>query len=217
MQTLYKLTDEHGYTRRGEDNQCLWGEGVSHSGTGKGGLCSSGVIHAYTHPLLAVFLNPIHAGFSEPRLWEAEGVVKFSDNYLKVGCVTLRTIREITLPVVTTEQRVKFAILCAKKVCKSKEWNSWADRWLSGEDRTASAAWAARAAEAARSAWAAAEAARAAAEAARAAEAERAAEAAWAAWAAARAAEAAWAARAARAAEASLPLDLIALAEEAVS
>jgi len=40
------------------------------------------------------------------------------------------------LPRVTTEQRVKFAILCAKAVYKDEAFNLWADRWLSGDDRT---------------------------------------------------------------------------------
>lgn len=44
------------------------------------------------------------------------------------------------LPRVTIEQRVKFAILCAKAVYKEEAFNLWADRWLSGEDRTLEAA-----------------------------------------------------------------------------
>ncbi len=40
------------------------------------------------------------------------------------------------LPRVTTEQRVKFAILCAKAVYKDEAFNLWADGWLSGDDRT---------------------------------------------------------------------------------
>lgn len=175
MTTLYKLTDQDGYTRRNYDNACLWGENVSHSGTGKGELCGPGYIHAYTHPLLAVLLNPIHADLPAPRLWEAEGEIAKSDRGLKVGCVTLKTIREMPLPVVTTEQRVRFAILCAKAVYTDAAWLAWANGWLDGTDRTERAARAARvAAEAA--AWA--------------------------------AEAAAWAAK---------PIDLIAIAEEAVS
>ena len=174
---LYKLTDESRQTH----NNTQWGAGVTHSGTGEGELCGPGWIHAYTHPLLAVLLNPVHVGFKKPRLWEAEGEVARTDHGLKVGCLSLTTLCELPLPVITTTQRVRFAILCAKEVCKNKQWNAWADAWLSGKDRTKESA-RARAAEAAR-AWAAAEAAEAA-------------------WAAAEAAEAAWAARAWAAAEA---------------
>ena len=196
-QKLYKLTDENGMTR----DETQWGPGATHSGTGAGGLCGPGYIHAYEHPLLAVLLNPIHANFRNPRLWEATGEIALRDGHLKCGCVSLTTLREIPVPKITAEQCVRFAILCAKQVFRDTAYTAWADKWLSGEDR---------------SAWAAAEAARAAAEAARA----EAAEAAWAAaeawaaeaWAAEAAARAWAAARAARAAD----IDLIAIAEEAI-
>ena len=196
MATLYKLTRQDNTTSGGTTLE--WGAGVSHTATGPGTLlCSPDVIHAYTHPLLAVLLNPIHADYQNPKLWRCEGDVVADDHGLKVGVKTLTTIEEIPLPIVTAEQRVKFAILCAKQVCKDEKWNTWADKWLSGEDRTEAAAaeWAAEAAE-----WAA-EAAAAAAVAAEAAE----------------AAEAGWAAEAAVAAAARAPIDLIALAEQAVS
>ncbi len=159
MIKLYKLTDRDGQTWGGTQ----WGPGVSHSGTGEGELCGWGWIHAYEHPLIAVLMNPIHAKFKNPRLWEAEGEVGLRDGQIKCGCKTLTTIREIPLPSITTEMRVRFAIMCAKEVCADLPWNAWADKWLSGEDRSeaaagaaAEAAWAARAARAARAAEAAA-------------------------------------------------------------
>ena len=136
MIKLYKLTDRDGQTWNGTQ----WGPGMSHSGTGEGELCGPGWIHAYEHPLIAVLLNPIHANFENPRLWEAEGEVGLRDGQLKCGCRTLTTIREIPLPSITTEMRVRFAILCAKEVYACLSWNAWADRWLSGEDRTQAAA-----------------------------------------------------------------------------
>jgi hypothetical protein len=137
---LYKLTTQDGYTRKGCGNQCLWGENITHSGTGIGDLCGPGYIHAYTHPKLAVVLNPIHANVTNPLLWVCEGEVVKEDSGLKVGCVSLTTLRRIELPVVTLEQRVRFGILCAKEVCANPEWVQWADNWLSGKDRTASSA-----------------------------------------------------------------------------
>lgn len=133
---LYKLTDGDGKTR----NNTQWGPGVSHSGTREGGLCGPGWIHAYEHPLIAVLLNPIHADFKSPRLWEAEGEIAIRDGQLKCGCATLTTILEITLPEITAEMRARFAILCVKDVCACSAWNAWADKWLSGEDRSAEAA-----------------------------------------------------------------------------
>ena len=136
MSTLYKLTNGDGQTRGGTQ----WGPGMSHSGTGEGGLCGPGWIHAYEHPLIAVLLNPIHADLKNPRLWEAEGEIAIRDGQLKCGCTTLTTIREIPLPKITTEMRVRFGILSSKEVCAHRGYNAWADKWLSGEDRSAAAA-----------------------------------------------------------------------------
>ena len=140
MAKLYKLTDGDGKTLNGTQ----WGPGVSHSGTGEGGLCGPGWIHAYEHPLIAVLLNPTHANFQNPRLWEAEGEVGLRDGQLKCGCKTLTTVREIPLPSITTEMRVRFAILCAREAATAdaawKEWEAWADRWLSGGDRSGASA-----------------------------------------------------------------------------
>jgi hypothetical protein len=215
MTKLYKLTDENGQSY----GKTQWGEGVTHSGTGQGRLCGPGWVHAYTSPLLAVLLNPIHAKFPKPKLWEAEGEVGLTDHGLKVGCKTLTTLREIPLPAITDVQRVTFAILCVKAVCSEKSWNAWADDWLNGKNRTASAAAraarAARAAQAAAEAWAAeetAEAAEAAAEAWAAEETAEAAEAAAWAWAAEE--TAAWAA--ARAAARAADVDLESLATQAI-
>ncbi|MDR5729422.1 MAG: hypothetical protein RB191_18570 [Terriglobia bacterium] len=159
----YKLTDENGQTK----GPTQWGEGVTHTAPGTGNLCSSGWIHTYSHPLLAVLLNPIHAEFQTPRLWECEvsGATR-DDKGLKQGWASVTTVREIPLPKISVEQRARFAILCAKAVHRRPTFLLWADRWLSGEDRSSATAWA----------WA-----------------------------------AAWAAE-----EAADPIDLIALAEEAV-
>ena len=210
---LFKLTDANGRTK----NDTQWGDGKSHKTIGPGiSLCTKDVIHAYRDPLLAVLMNPIHGQFSDPQLWEAEGDV-VTDDGTKVGCKLLTTLRQIDLPDVTTEQRVRFAILVAKEVYTDVEFVKWADLWLSGDDRSKSAA-----ESAARAAWAAwaARAARAAAESAE--------SAAWAAWAesAARAAARAAAESAARAAARAAAwaaesacaelLDLIAIAHKAM-
>lgn len=133
---LYKLTNEHGKTQ----NDTQWGPGVTHTGTGEGGFCGPGWIHAYENPLIAVFMNPMQADFKNPRLWEAEGEVGLRDSQLKCGCKTLTTVREIPLPEITTEMWVRFGILCAKEVHECSTWNAWADKWLSGEDRSAASA-----------------------------------------------------------------------------
>ena len=152
---LYKLTDEYDQTY----NHTQWGEGVTHESTGEHGLCGFGWIHAYTDPLLAVLHNPIHGDFANPHLWEAEGEIGLTDHGMKVGCRKLTTIRRIELPAVTTEQRVRYGILCAMEVCTDATWRRWAENWLSGLDRSketaAEEAEAARPAAAEAAAWAA--------------------------------------------------------------
>lgn len=145
---LYKLTDSAGYTRREKYNECQWGEGVSHSADSreKATLCGPGVIHAYTSPLLAILLNPIHANLDKSLLllWEAEGDVVARD-WDKVGVLTLTTLKQISAPVITTEVRVTFGILCAQEVCEDAAWNKWSADWLSGKDRSSESARTARA------------------------------------------------------------------------
>jgi len=137
---VYKLTDENDRTHG--DTQ--WGENVTHEAPGTGDLCSSGWIHCYTDPLLAVLLNQIHRNFQNPNLWEAEadGATK-EDHGLKLGVQKLTTLRRMPVPDVTREQRVRFGILCAKQVYRDVDWNFWADGWLSGRDRSREAAGAA--------------------------------------------------------------------------
>ena len=136
MTRLYKLTDRKHQTK----NATQWGENVTHEASGKGNLCGPGWLHAYTDPLLAVLLNPIHASLSDPVLWEAKGKVGKTDHGLKVGCVKLTTLRIIPLPEITTEQRVRFAIFCALEVCQEPAFVKWAENWLSGKDRSKKAA-----------------------------------------------------------------------------
>ena len=147
---LYKLTDEKGRTRGGMQ----WGPGVTHKATGKGTeLCSDGWIHAYEHPLIAVLMNPQHANFVNPRLWEAEGEIGVRDGNLKCGAKELTTVREIPMPQLSVEQLVEVAIKVSLHVYTEPAWKTWAESWLVGENRTEQAARAASEA----AAWAASE------------------------------------------------------------
>ena len=187
---LYKLTDQNMKTY----DDCQWTIGVKRVAPGAGPLCSGAYLHAYTDPLLAVLLNPIHADFAQPRLFLAEGAVEKTDRGLKVGCTELTITEELPPPPISMTQRVAFGILAAKAVYTNPDWTRWADAWLDGSDRTTLAARAAR--------WAAAEAAE------------------WAAMEAAEAATGEWAAEAARwAAKACTPgrtLDLVMIAASAM-
>jgi len=130
---VYKLTDQNMQTHYG----CQWTLGVEKTTDGSGELCSSGWLHAYTDPLLAVLLNPIHADIDNPRMFIAEASGKSkSDHGLKVGYTSMKLVEEMPVPDVTSERRVRFAILCAKEVRRNKKWNAWANKWLSGKDRS---------------------------------------------------------------------------------
>jgi len=149
---IYKLTCEKDQTYL--DTQ--WGEGVTHTVDGQGKLCTAHWIHAYRDPVLAVMMNPIHGNYDgDAHLWQCEGEVGLDDG-TKLGCTSLTTLARVELPVVTTEQRVRFGILCARAVCRNATFTAWSDAWLSGQDRSAraaeAAAEAARAADAARAA-----------------------------------------------------------------
>ena len=147
----FKLTNENGQSRNGMQ----WGEGVTHRIELKEGqklkLCTDTCLHFYEDKHVAILLNPLHSNFNESNmlLWEAEipdEIEWISDNKSKAGCTQLTTIRQIEKPVFTKNQKVYFAILCAKEVCEDKSWNAWADKWISGEDRTEKSAAAACAA-----------------------------------------------------------------------
>jgi hypothetical protein len=134
---LFKLTNENMSTYLG----CQWEIGKAKTTNGNGKLCGPGWLHAYESPLLAVLHNPVHAGYQNPRLFEAEssGRIK-KDGQMKCGVTRLTLVKEIKIPEVTIIQRIAYGILCAKEVCKDKSWNKWANNWLNGKDRSALAA-----------------------------------------------------------------------------
>ncbi len=118
MATLYKLTDEDGYTRRNEYNQMKWSVGqtnVVHEPGTK--LCSNQVIHAYLDPYLAVLFNSQHADFipGKMRLFKARGVIVAADSIQKVGVKSLEILEELEVPTLTVEQKraIGIAILIA--------------------------------------------------------------------------------------------------------
>lgn len=205
---VIKLTDADGYTRRDEPGETLWlPMGTRPPRLAGTGLCATGVYRAYRTPHIAAFMDCIHTCLLPGgRAWWAETPEIVTDDGVKIGCHELMLVEPAELPTISTAARVRAVIYCYRP-SEVPAWNEWAERWLSGKDRTAEAATAeARAvARAARAAaweaedkWAAAQAAE---------------------WAARAAAEAAWAteaaSRAARAAE--LPLDLDEIIQRAIA
>ena len=136
----YKLTDANARTH----DSCQWGIGITHEATEPGvQMCTNQVIHWYTDPLLAVFANPIHANYNPARLWECEVGEKVNGDALKSASKSVTTLRELPLPVISTEQRVEIAIRLVLPKCRNKKWLAWATKWLKGSDRTNAAAYAA--------------------------------------------------------------------------
>jgi hypothetical protein len=159
-----KLTDENGKTRAGEDSELQWGPGVRHEASGPLAICSNG-LHYYQDSIserraiaLALLRNPADANFANPHAWRCVPAGEVVVDTLKCCSRGLTTVEGVSLPVVTTEQRVEVAIRCALAVCEDGAWRAWAENWLNGTDRTAAAAraaWAAARAAAEAAAWAA--------------------------------------------------------------
>lgn len=87
-------------------------------------------------PLLAVLISPVPAGQARMfhiNCWNVAVDPKQPQAYT--------VIKEIEgLPAVSTEQRLRFALLVAKETCADKDFRRWADLWLAGADRGAAAA-----------------------------------------------------------------------------
>ena len=145
MTKLYKLTDQNMQTY----GRFQWELGVSSPPLPAiGDMCSGNYYHAYKGKLTAVIMNRSHANIKNPRMFIGEGDIA-SDDGTKVGVSSLVLLEEIRLPVITTDQIIAFAIMCAKEVYNEKFWTKWSDNWLYGNNRTAESAVAAEAAEAA--------------------------------------------------------------------
>jgi hypothetical protein len=102
---------------------------------------SNGVINAYRTPEDAVFFDCIHGKYLEAShlFWECEGAVVV-DKGTKLGVESITLIRRISAPELTVEYRLTRAINAARGVFSDPEWVAWADKWLSGEDRSAASA-----------------------------------------------------------------------------
>jgi hypothetical protein len=140
---IYKLTDNGGYTRRGQIGETKWEIGKTITATGAGhALCTDGVIHGYISPEIAVFMNPVHANLdcATMRLFEGDADAIVTDDGTKVGVKSLTLTREIPVIVISTEERVEIAIRIALEFYKDTNFHAWADAWLSGIDRSANAA-----------------------------------------------------------------------------
>ena len=109
-------------------------------------MCSNQVLHCYSNPYFAVIFNPIHADYCDPRLIEIECNSIVNTDGLKEASKTQTMLRELPLPVLSTAQKVVFALKCVMLVYKDPAFVLWANAWIMGEDRSAGSAKAAEAA-----------------------------------------------------------------------
>ena len=135
----YKLLDQELFSNNGKFQ---WEIGKTYTIEKPGNeMCSDEVFHCYNHPILAVLLNRLHVNIRNPRLFEIEVPEFVNNDGLKFASKSQTLVKELDLPTITNDQRLEFAIRVAKLVCDDEKWNSWADKWLSGEDRSSSSAW----------------------------------------------------------------------------
>jgi len=115
----------------------VWKEGITHyANKGEVVSCTNTAIHFYEHPLLAVFFAPIHTYDSKFILWEYEPVGKIETDGCKSWSIGGTTIRQIDIPILTTEQRVSIAIQAALLIYYNPSFVVWAKSWLDGSDRS---------------------------------------------------------------------------------
>ena len=149
MTTAIKLMNEDMTTRGGYQ----YAEGMVATADGPGiELCSDGLLHVYESLEQAVMFAPIHGpARNYVRAHEVECDIVARDG-CKAGAKSLTVGRRVPLPEITVPQRIAVAIILAWPL-GSASWRTWAERWLSGADRTfkaaEEAAWAAARAAAA--------------------------------------------------------------------
>ena len=107
-------------------------------------LGSEAWFHCCDNPIVAIMQNPVEGQIIDPRLFRCN--VKGSkrgEMGLKFGFTYMRLGEELECPKITLNQLLAFGILCVKEICKEKGWLEWADKWLSGVDRSKESATAA--------------------------------------------------------------------------
>ena len=136
MTIMYKLTTQDKTTRGG----MKWEIGKTNKATGEGTtMCTDQVLHCYASPHQAVFLNPMHANINNPRLFMIECSDLVATDGLKHASKSQTPVKELPLPILTTNQRVAISIKLALTVYKAVAFVKWANDWLNGTDRTADA------------------------------------------------------------------------------
>lgn len=129
----YVLTDPDGLTPKGEKLEP--GKLVEDARSGKDLLARLGAC-CCDSPLVAALVSPL----------PTDGTRMFQINCWKVSADPAQTqtytvIKEVApVPRVTLEHKLAFALLALLEVYKNKDFQVWAQGWLSGQDRSFTAA-----------------------------------------------------------------------------
>ena len=94
----------------------------------------------YEHPLLAVMFKSFHQCENYSRLYEVKPEGEVTKNFDKYKATNLTLVKELEIPKVSSNQKVAFGILCAKKVYDEPNFINWANDWLNAKDRSAKSA-----------------------------------------------------------------------------
>lgn len=109
-----------------------------------------GFVFYEKHPLLAVIFKKYHERESCRKLYQIRpkgNVIESWSQYKSEGITFLKKIRP---PKINTIQRIAFGVLCTLEIFKKdlvKEYKDasvyvdWAEKWLSGEDRSSNLWW----------------------------------------------------------------------------
>jgi hypothetical protein len=107
--------------------------GASRTASQEGGFI------CYASPKLAALLNPLYEGITFPRLWEVRIDKSESEPDEAVQDVTTITaLRIVALPTLSCQDYARFAAVCARAAygdgALAREYGTWVDTWLAGED-----------------------------------------------------------------------------------
>jgi|GEM_PF-3453889 hypothetical protein len=132
--TRYLLTNAENHTWRG--SHVCPGQSILASNTEENVLTRNAE-ELGDSPLVAIMLNPWHAQIDHQKMLELE----IGRNDLdEIGSSTNVVVRETTVPSVTTDQKIVFALMTIQEVYGNPVFKCWADDWISGSDRSAEAA-----------------------------------------------------------------------------
>lgn len=131
MSTVFVLTNRKRMTPDGYRWALGWGR-VAHAGDAS--PWGPGLIRASPDLPLAVLLNPVRDAISGPRAFAADAVI-VQAGLTEVGCSRVTPVHELQTPGCAPKYRVKFAVLCAQRVCHRPAFREWAAGWLDGKDR----------------------------------------------------------------------------------